>query len=82
MTQEAYNAKTILSFPYQKKNWDDLKSDWERAYQTKLAVTRMLNLVALGQYTLTDKNKDDILYYNQIVTRCGYPPIDFDPGQY
>lgn len=82
MTEKAHTLKTILSFPYQKKNWDEQMNDSERAYQTKLALTRLLNLAALGQYVLTDKNKADILYYNQIVTRCGYPPIDFDPTQY
>jgi len=82
MTQEAINSKIIHSFPGQMKDWEKPINDAQLAFQTKIVLTKMLNKAALGQYILTEKDKADILYYNQIVTRCGYPPIDCDLSQF
>lgn len=76
------DKETMLNFPFQKQDWDEPMSDAQLARQTKLALTKMLNRATTGEYVLTEKNKADIAYYNEIVTRCGYEPIDVDLTQF
>lgn len=76
------NETNILKLPYKIEDWDAPMSDEQLAYQTKLVFTRMLNMASEGKYTLTEKDKRDISWYNEVVSRCGYDPIDCDLTRY
>ena len=69
----------LLEFPIQDTEWDDSTSDFQIISQTKLTLTRALNMIANGNKSrLTSKLIGNIEKVNAIFIKNGYPPIDVD----
>ena len=78
LAMEQSQENNVLIFPIQHSEDLDSITDVDLTYQAKTVLTRMLNKVAAGQYILTEKDKGQIRFFNETVTKYGYAPIDCD----
>lgn len=75
MTETKPEPTSVVYFPIQIRETDDMTSDAERVLQTKLVLTRALNEATAGRHVLSEKDKASIRRANEIFIQNGYAPL-------